>query len=64
MPGSVGTHSRVWVYWTAINIQIFLRKHLRAFINCSSRSIKDPSKHVFRDTKFETVTSELDFGLI
>jgi uncharacterized protein YbaR (Trm112 family) len=57
------TYSRVRVDRTAIDVQVILRKHLRSFIDSSSRSIKDTSKHVLRHTELQTLACEFDFRL-
>jgi hypothetical protein len=57
------TYTSKRVYRAPVDVQVVLRKDLRAFINSSSRPVKDTAKHVLGDTKFEALAREFDFGL-
>lgn len=57
------SYSRVWVDRATVDVEVVLSKHLGAFVNGLSRSIKDTTQHVLGNTKLQAVSCELDFGL-
>jgi hypothetical protein len=54
------SYSRVRIYRTTVYVEIVLGEDFRAFINCSSRSVKDSAQHVLRHAKCQVVSCELD----
>lgn len=54
----MATYARIRVDGTSVDVKVFLGQDLGAFVNGATGSIKDTTKHVLRDTKFQAFTSE------
>ncbi len=57
------TYTRVWVNRTSVDVQVLLSQHLRSLVDSPSRSIKDATKHVLRNTQLQALSRKLDCSL-